>query len=91
MTRCRPDLTFSIGKLSQFATKALKRVYELGITVLMYVHQTLDLGLDFPYELGPVFGTHGHLASPRAGQVIRLPFESIYSSTVESCVCALGI
>ena len=52
---------------------------EFGIPALMYVHQTLDLGLDFPYEVGPVFGTRGYLALPRAGHILEVYSDASHS------------
>ena len=79
MTRSRPDLMFAISKMSQCATKAPKKVFETGLQVLAYVRQTLDLGLEFPIDVGPTFGSHGQLSLPRNKGVLEVYSDSSHA------------
>ena len=72
VTRSRPDLMFPLSKMSQYAVKSPRRVVELGAQVLAYVKHTLDYGIDFLAQPGPVFGSHGQLAMPRSPTVVEL-------------------
>ena len=53
------------SRMSQWATKAPRRVKEWGIQALKYAAGTLELGLEFLQDPGPLFGSKDQLASPR--------------------------
>ena len=66
VTRSRPDLSFTVGKMSQYTTKAPVKVKEMGLQALRYVASTLSLGMEYPYETGPEFGNEGQLSVARS-------------------------
>ena len=62
---------------------------------LAYVKHTLDYGIDFLAQPGPVFGSHGQLATPRSPTVVELYSDASHSpdggrSTQCSVVLWLG-
>ena len=72
VTRTRPDLAFTVSKMSQYATKSPGQVLEWGMQALRYVSTVMDLGLEFKLHPGPWFGQEGQLALPRDGSAIEM-------------------
>ena len=72
VTRTRPDLAFTVSKMSQYATKSPSQVLEWGLQALRYASTVMDLGLEFKLNPGPWFGQEGQLALPRDGSAIEM-------------------
>ena len=51
-TRSRPDISFSVSKMGQLATKAPKAASDLGMQVLAYLNSTSTLGIEFLFDAG---------------------------------------
>ena len=64
-TRSRPDLMFITSRMGRWSTKAPSRVKDWGIQALKYTAGTLELGLEFRRDPGPVLGQQDQLALPR--------------------------
>ena len=72
VTRTRPDLMFVASRMSQYATKTPRAVVSWGIQALRYVSSTLELGLEFVADPGPLFGSHSQLSMPRNERTLEL-------------------
>ena len=57
VTRTRPDLAFTVSKMSQYATKSPRAVREWGLQALRYVSTVMGLGLEFRRDPGPLVGS----------------------------------
>ena len=64
-SRSRPDLMFVTNLMSRYATRAPSQVVQWGMQALKYVASTLDLGLEYRRDPGPLFGLKDQLSSPR--------------------------
>ena len=51
-TRSRPDISYSVSKMGQMATKAPKVTIEIGKQVLAYLGSTSGLGIEFLFDAG---------------------------------------
>ena len=79
VTRTRPDLSFTVSRMAQYATKTPKQVKEWGMQALRYVGTVMDLGLEFKRDPGPLFGHESQLALPRDGESLEIYSDASHS------------
>ena len=70
-TRSRPDLSYAVSRMSQYAVKRPVFVRRLGLQVLGFVCGTLELGIEYEHTIRFPLGEHGHLAVPRTETVVE--------------------
>ena len=78
-TRSRPDISFSVSKMGQMATKAPKITSEIGRQVLAYLNSTATLGIEFLFKAGAFFSEHGNLSLPRTDGTIEIYSDASHS------------
>ena len=78
-TRSRPDISFSVSKMGQLATKAPRITIELGMQVLAYLNSTSTLGIEFLFNAGSYFSDHGNLSIPRVDGTIEIYSDASHS------------
>ena len=54
------------------STKSPVKVKEMGIQALRYVASTLSMGMEYPHEMGPEFGTEGQLSMARSAGSLEI-------------------
>ena len=79
VTRTRPDLSFTVSRMAQYATKTPRQVREWGMQALRYVSTVMGLGLEFRKDPGPLFGHQSQLALPRDGGSLEVYSDASHS------------
>ena len=78
-TRTRPDISFAVSKMGQQATKAPEVSISVGKEVLGYLNSTITMGINYLFEVGPYFSSHGQLAMPRNDSVLEIYSDASHS------------
>ena len=78
-TRSRPDISYSVSKMGQMATKAPKVTIEIGMQVLAYLSSTSGLGIEFLFDAGSYFSEHGNLNLPRTDATMEVYSDASHS------------
>ena len=78
-TRSRPDISYSVSKMGQMATKAPKVTIEIGMQVLAYLSSTSGLGIEFLFDAGSYFSENGNLNLPRTDATMEVYSDASHS------------
>ena len=70
-TKSRPDLSYAVGKLSQYATKSPDDVLMWAQQIWKYLNNTRHLAIQYGGPISPL-GSHQQLQKPRSEQVLEL-------------------
>ena len=76
--RSRPDLVFSVGKLSQWSTKAPQKVLEWSRQILKYLKGSKDLAIVYGSQLWSL-GAHQQLQQPRRPDLLEIYADSSHA------------
>ena len=70
-TRSRPDISYSVGKLAQYSTKAPSAVKDWASQILRYLFHTQQLAIKYGSPV-QVYGSNDQLQRPRAEGTLEL-------------------
>ena len=90
-TRTRPDLSYVVSRCGQQATKCPSLAVSLGRQALAYLKDTIEVGIDVPFEVGSSFSDHGLLSLPRSERVLELYSDASHSPQGERSMQSIFI